>query len=66
MYALHDASDGTLVLIEKWASQELLDAHASGEPVARLNRAIVGLLQGPPTVVTMTPLPTGDVSKGRL
>jgi quinol monooxygenase YgiN len=66
LYALHDAADGTLVLIEKWESPELLDAHAAGAPVARLNRAIEGLLEKPPTVVTMTPVPGGDACKGRI
>ncbi|TQM10750.1 putative quinol monooxygenase [Pseudonocardia kunmingensis] len=66
LYALHDAADGALVLIEKWESVELLDAHGSGEPVARLGRAISGLLEKPPAVVRMTPAPGGDPVKGRL
>jgi quinol monooxygenase YgiN len=63
LYA-HDAADGTLVLIEKWESQELLDAHSTGEPVKRLRAAIDGLVEGPAAVVTMTPLPAGDPVKG--
>jgi len=66
LYALHDAADGTLVLLEKWESQEQLDAHAVGEPVKRLRAAIEGLVDGPAAVVTMTPLPAGDPVKGRL
>jgi quinol monooxygenase YgiN len=66
LYALHDAADGTLVLLEKWESAGLLDAHGAGEPVARLGAAIGGLLEGPPAVVRMTPLPAGDPGKGRL
>ncbi|GAA5131218.1 putative quinol monooxygenase [Pseudonocardia adelaidensis] len=66
LYALHDAADGTLVLLEKWESQELLDAHSAGEAVERLGRAIDGLLAEPPAVVTMTALPAGDPDKGRL
>lgn len=66
LYALHDAADGTLVLIEKWESAELLDAHGAGEPVARLGAALDGLLEQPPAVVRMTPLPAGDPEKGRL
>lgn len=64
LYALHDAADGTLVLLEKWESQELLDAHSVGEPVQRLRAAVGGLLEGPADVVTMTPLPSGDPVKG--
>lgn len=66
LYALHDAADGTLVLLEKWESQELLTAHSVGEPVKRLRRAIDGLLEGPSAVVTMAPLPAGDPVKGRI
>jgi quinol monooxygenase YgiN len=66
LYALHDAADGSLVLLEKWESQELLDAHSAGEPVKRLGAALDGLLDAPPAVLTMTPLPAGDPDKGRL
>ncbi|OZM77355.1 putative quinol monooxygenase [Pseudonocardia sp. MH-G8] len=66
LYALHDAADGSLVLIEKWESAELLDAHGSGEPVARLGKAVSGLLEKPPVVARMTPVPGGDAAKGRL
>lgn len=66
LYALHDAEDGTLVLVEKWESQELLDAHAEGEPVKRLGAALDGLLERPPAVVAMTPVPAGDPVKGSL
>jgi quinol monooxygenase YgiN len=66
LYALHDAADGSLVLIEKWESAELLGAHAGGAPVARLNTAVSGLLEKPPVVVTMAPVPGGDPAKGSL
>lgn len=66
LYALHDAADGTLVLIEKWESVDLLDAHGRGEPVARLSGAVSGLLEKPPVVMRMTPLPGGDPAKGLL
>jgi quinol monooxygenase YgiN len=66
LYALHDAADGTLVLLEKWESQQLLDAHSVGEPVKRLRAAIEGLVEGPAAVVTMAPLPAGDPVKGRI
>ncbi|GAA0926584.1 putative quinol monooxygenase [Pseudonocardia zijingensis] len=66
LYALHEAADGTLVLIEKWESEGLLGAHAAGQGVKQLTTAIEGLLAAPPTVVTMAPLPGGDPAKGRL
>ncbi|MER5391799.1 putative quinol monooxygenase [Saccharopolyspora sp. NPDC002686] len=65
-YALHDAADGSLVLIEKWESQELLDAHSAGAPVARLNDSLAGLLQSAPAVTVMAPLPGGDPAKGQI
>ena len=34
LYAIHDAPDGAIVMLEKWTSAELLDAHGSGQPVA--------------------------------
>ena len=36
LYAIHDASDGTITMIEKWTSAQALDAHSQGDPVAAL------------------------------
>ena len=59
LYAIHDASDGTIVLIEKWASQEALDGHNAGEPIAALASAVQSLLGAPVALSTMAPIPLG-------
>lgn len=66
LYAIHDASDGTVTMIEKWDSPEHLAAHASGAAIATLGAATEALLAAPATVTTMTPLPFGEPEKGVL
>jgi len=66
LYAIHDAPDGSIVMLEKWESAELLDAHGQGDPVARLNVALDGLLAQPAAVTWLGPLPVGDAAKGAL
>lgn len=66
LYALHDAADGSIVMIEKWASDSDLAAHAEGPAVARLNTLIDGLTAKPVVVTTMAPLPAGTREQGAL
>ncbi|QGF23520.1 putative quinol monooxygenase [Raineyella fluvialis] len=66
LYAIHDAEDGTITMIEKWASAEALDAHAKGEAIAVLNRDVEGLLAQPTLVTRMMPIPMGTDEQGRL
>ena len=66
LYAIHDAEDGTITMIEKWDSQEDLDAHANGPAVTALQAAIDGLVSEPATVTTMIPLPVGRAEQGEL
>jgi quinol monooxygenase YgiN len=66
LYAIHDADDGTVTMLEKWASAEALAAHAAGPAVVALRAATAGLLDGPATVTTMTPLPAGTAEQGEL
>lgn len=66
LYAITDAPDGTIVMIEKWTSAELLDAHGAGQPVADLNIANEGLLASPVEVTRLVPIPVGDAVKGAL
>ena len=42
LYAIHDAADGTITMIEKWTSAEALDAHASGDAVKPSGRPLKG------------------------
>jgi quinol monooxygenase YgiN len=66
LYAIHDAPDGRIVMIEKWDSAELLDAHASGEAVARLEDAVADLLAEPVKIVRLSPIPAGTPGQGEL
>jgi quinol monooxygenase YgiN len=66
LYAIHDAQDGTITMIEKWASSADLDRHDAGQAVVALRAAVEGLLEEPAHVVRMTPLPIGDSSVGEL
>ena len=59
LYAIHEADDGTITMIEKWESAADLEAHASGEAVKPLQAATAELLAEPVRVVTMEPIPVG-------
>jgi quinol monooxygenase YgiN len=66
LYAIHGAPDGRIVMIEKWHSVELLDAHGVGEPVKRLSSKLQSLLREPVEVTRLVPLPTGTSHQGLL
>jgi quinol monooxygenase YgiN len=66
LYAIHDAEDGTIVMLEKWASQEDLDAHAAGPALERLDALVAPHLGRPVTWTTMTPVPAGNAGQGLL
>ena len=65
-YALHEARDGSLVMIEQWASPEALAAHGRGEPFTELSRQLEGKLAGAPELKVLTAVPVGDDGKGAL
>ncbi len=66
LYAIHRDPDDTIVMIEKWESEELLDAHGSGPAVAALNAALEGKLAKPVEVTRLVPLPAGTPQQGTL
>ncbi|MGA1835662.1 antibiotic biosynthesis monooxygenase [Herbiconiux sp. 11R-BC] len=66
LYAIHDAPDGTIVMLEKWTTAAELDAHAAGERVATMDASLVGMLASPPEVTRLAPIPAGTVRQGRL
>jgi quinol monooxygenase YgiN len=66
LYAIHDADDGTITMIEKWDSREVLAAHAAGPAVQALGAAVADLIAQPTTVTTMTALPAGTVDQGQM
>jgi len=66
LYAIHDAEDGTITMIEKWDSREALAAHGAGPAVKALGAAVADLIAQRPTVTRMTPLPAGTSEQGEL
>lgn len=66
LYAIHKAPNGQIIMIEKWDSAELLDAHGAGEAVRRLNTSLEGLLQEPVDVTRLAPMPAGTAHQGEL
>ena len=66
LYAIHDAEDGTITMIEKWESVADLDAHGSSPATAGLQAAVDGLVGEPPLVTRMTPIPGGEPGVGAL
>jgi quinol monooxygenase YgiN len=66
LYALHDAADGTIVMIEKWSTTTALDAHAAGAAVARLDASIAELIARPVIVTRLAPIPAGTSAQGVL
>ena len=65
LYAIHDAPDGTIVMIE-WTSVGELDDHGVGEAVRALNASLEGLLASPTEVTRLVPLPAGTEQQGQL
>lgn len=66
LYAIHESPTGRIIMIEKWESAELLDAHGAGEPVKRLNASLDGLLEKPVEVTRLVPVPAGTAHQGEL
>src|SRR5664279_3488531 len=66
LYAIHEAADGSLVMIEKWESVELLDAHGVSPAVAALVAKIGEHLTAPVDVTRMTAIPMGTATQGAL
>jgi quinol monooxygenase YgiN len=66
LYAIHDAPDGAIVMIEKWTTVRELDEHGSGEAVRALNASLEGLLASPTEVTRLVPLPAETEKQGQL
>ena len=66
LYAIHDAPDGSIVMIEKWSTVSELDEHGSSEAVRALNASLEGLLASPTEVTRLVPLPAGSENQGQL
>ena len=66
LYAIHDAEDGTITMIEKWSSAEALDTHGDSDEVKILREDVADLVEKPATVTRMTPIPAGTEAQGQL
>ncbi|MDR1431763.1 MAG: antibiotic biosynthesis monooxygenase [Propionibacteriaceae bacterium] len=66
LYAIHDAADGTITMIEKWDSAELLQTHSKSAATAALNAAIAEVIAKPTLVTKMEPIPAGTAEQGLL
>ena len=66
LYAIHDAEDGTITMIEKWTSAEAPDTHGDSDEVKILREDVADLLEKPATVTRMTPIPAGTEAQGQL
>lgn len=65
LYAAHLEQDGdTVVMVERWTTRADLDAHAAGEPLARLNELNADLLERPYDVWFLEAVALGDPMKG--
>jgi|SRR5450830_492353 len=66
LYAIHEAPNGQIVMIEKWESAELLDAHGAGDAVRALNARLDGLLAEPVEVTRLVAIPIGTPEQGAI
>ena len=66
LYAIHESPNGQIMMIEKWESVELLDAHGAGDAVKRLNTSLEGLLEEPVEVTRLVPIHAGTAHQGAL
>jgi quinol monooxygenase YgiN len=65
-YSIQSASDGRIIMIEKWTAVELLDEHGAGPAVAALDARIAGLTSSKPIVQRLTAIPAGTTEQGSL
>ncbi|MEU6578658.1 putative quinol monooxygenase [Streptomyces sp. NPDC046805] len=67
-YSLHRRKGmaGHFVMVEKWDSEQALQAHREGTAMAKAGKALREALDGAPNVVLLDALPAGDLDKGAL
>lgn len=68
LYALHQGAGdpSRFAFVERWASQEHLDAHLGGAHIAAVLTRVDELLAEPPDIVVYNALPEGEAPKGSL
>lgn len=65
LYAAHTDGD-RCIMVERWTTQEDLDAHAAGEPIKELGRLFGDALAKPSEVWVLENVPFGDLHKGTI
>ncbi|MGW4444745.1 putative quinol monooxygenase [Streptomyces sp. NPDC004682] len=67
-YSLHkkQGTEGHFVMVEKWESEQDLQAHRKGAAMAKVGKALADALDGAPDVVVLDALPAGVPDKGSL
>jgi quinol monooxygenase YgiN len=65
-YALHEAGEGVLVLIEHWSDQQTFEGHGATPGFTAFSEALQPFLAGPLEVRVLRPVPIGDPAKGAL
>lgn len=67
-YSLHRSIGDPVrfVMIEKWESEEALDAHGRAPALRELGAQLDGKLAAPPEVTRLAALPEGDATVGAL
>ena len=65
LYGLHE-NDDRFVMIEKWASQDTVQAHGGSPALAKLGADLTGKIVGGLDVVYLRPVLAGDPAKGAL
>lgn len=66
LYALHEATDGRLVFVEKWTTREDWQTHMGLPTVAAIKAGLDGLLAADTDVIEAYGLDIGDPTKGLL
>jgi quinol monooxygenase YgiN len=66
LYALHEETEGRLILIEKWTTRELWQEHLTLEPVKRSRASLEGLLESATEVLEMYGAAAGTPQQGSL
>jgi quinol monooxygenase YgiN len=65
LYALQEGAD-RLIMVEKWASRELLEAHSGAPEMADHRPKLEGKLVSAPEVLVLEPHPAGTAEQGTL
>jgi quinol monooxygenase YgiN len=65
LYAAHTDGD-VVVMVERWTTQDDLDAHAKGAALQRLGGLLDGVLVSAPEVWGLEAVPFGDPVKGAI